>query len=139
MRTEVLAELRLGPCADDRDQVPRLGADPRDRNLRGRGAELVGDRDHLAGHRIRLRACRVVAARLVRLVEVLPGQRAPLEHAPRREREAEIARHRQQLALDVAVGDRVRPCTATNGDQPYWWASVTARETTHAGVSEMPT
>ena len=80
---EVLAELRFGSGADDRNRVPRLRAHPRDRDLRGRRSELVRDGDHLACQRVRLRADAVVAPRLIARVEVLPGERAALEHPPR--------------------------------------------------------
>ncbi len=46
-RGEVLAQLGLRARADDRHELPRLGADPGDGDL-GRGhAQLVGDRDDL--------------------------------------------------------------------------------------------
>ena len=61
------------------------------------------------------------------------------EHAPRRHAQPERGRHRQELALGIAVAALYGIWSAMNGDQPRRSASVFAWATSHAGESEMPT
>ena len=124
-RRQILIELIEAPRADDRRRHAGLRLHPGERDSRRRRAELAGDANELVDDRVvpfgqrRRDALAAIGRRRAFSRVYLPVSTPPRERRPRRHAEAELPRHRHQVAFDRPLDERVLDLNAPiTGVQP---------------------
>ena len=147
-RLHVILELRQSPRADNRRGHARLRPQPRECHA-GHGALVsFGEDLQLVDERVRFLVERDAGTAISRhltgvLARVLPAERAALERPPRRDTEAELARHRDKFLLDGTLEQRIldlqpderRPAAKTRGHVRL--SDLPRRRIRHADVAHL--